>query len=423
MDALTSEAPVVKRRSRFLIGALLAAGLLATAAGGVHGYATQDHGPAATAGADSATGEQQALAPHLVQLRLRGEGFALGQRHGALLRDDIQFMVKYLQRELLHDSAVARDAALLKAWQLDRHIPERFRQELRGVAEGAGVAYGDVLLINTYDDLMHLLGCSSAVLLPGADETPAARGTAAITPLRHARNLDYPIGELARHKVVFDIETHGTRLRTVGFPGYIGVLTGMSSRGLGLSSHTSKAKQDGVGVPSGILYRQVLEEAATLEQAVALLRGSARTIGNNLALSDAAHGQALAVELSATRLATRAPQGGRLYVTNHFQSAPMQPQQVAAFYQPGSGSVARVQCLEASLPPGKALSVAAVEKALSQEGGRGGPGWRTPANRGTIQSVVMEPATGRLYVATGATIPVTRGGYLELPGLWPATSP
>ena len=30
----------------------------------------------------------------------------------------------------------------------------------------------------------------------------------------------------------------------------------------------------------------------------------------------------------------------------------------------------------------------------------------------------MEPATGRLLVARGNAIPVTDGGYLELPGIW-----
>lgn len=372
----------------------------------LHAYAVADRGPAAEGGAASARGEVVTLRPGLFHVRLWGEGYALGQRHGTLLRGEVQGMVRYLRHDIIRSTA-SRDLLLLRAWQLDAKAPARLRAEMRGVADGAEVDYADVLLLNTYDDLLHVMGCSSAVVLPEGGE-----------PLRHARNLDYPIAELARHKVVFDLHTRGVQLRTVGFPGYVGVLTGMSSRGLGLSSHTSKAERSRVGTPSGLLYRQVLEEAQDLAGIKAALGRAARTIGNNLALSDARNGTALALEFDAEQLLSRPPEEGRLYVTNHFQLPAMQRHQDARIYSAQSGSTARIGCLRRSLPPGQRAGSKAMLRALSETGG--GTGWRTPANPGTVQSVLMEPATGHLWIATGLELPVTRGGHIEVPAAWDA---
>lgn len=392
-----------RRRAALVAGSVLL--LLPLLALGVHGYAVRDRGPAAAGtGLGDASGERQDLAPGLAHLRLRGEGHALGLRHGTLLRPEIREMVRTLRQEII-GSPVSRDLMLLKAWRLDEHVPARYRAEMRGVADGAGVDYADVLLLNTFDDLSHLLGCSSAVVLPEGGE-----------PLRHGRNLDYPIPVLARYKAVFDIETRGVRVRTVGFPGYVGALTGMSSRGISLSSHTSHVARNRVGTPSGLLYRQVLEESQDLPEVKLILTRASRTIGNNLAVADAQAAAALGIELDAEQVAGREPQGGRLYVTNHFQVPAMQQHQEARVFAKESGSQARVACLQRSLPAGRRVGEADLTRALSEKGGA--KGWRTPANPGTVQSVVMEPATGRLLVARGSAIPVTDGGYLELPGIW-----
>ncbi|MDW8283913.1 MAG: C45 family peptidase [Myxococcales bacterium] len=391
-----------RRRAACVAGVVLLG--LPVLALGFHAYAVRDRGPVVAERGEVRGGERQDLAPGLVHVRLRGEGYALGRQHGALLRPEIREMVRYLREELI-GNPVSRDLMLLKAWQLDERSQARYRAEMRGVADGAGVAYADILLINTFDDLSHLLGCSSAVVLPEGGE-----------PLRHARNLDYPIPRLARFKAIFDIDTRGIRMRTVGFPGYIGVLTGMSSRGLSLSSHTSSVRDNRLGTPSGLLYRQVLEESEDLQEMKLILSRARRTIGNNLAVADAQAGTAMAIELDADRLDTRPPEGGRLYVTNHFQTAAMQKHQNPRHYSPQSGSVARMSCLQRSLPPGRRLGPQDLMAAMSERGP--GPAWYAPANDGTVQSVIMEPATGRLWVAQGQTTPVTAAGYLELSGPW-----
>lgn len=393
-----------RRRGLKAVAGLMLA--LPLAGWSAHAWINHDRGPAS----QSLHGDQGAaevLAPGLTRVRLKGEGYALGHQHGTLLKAEIQFMVRYLDEQLLGggvSGTAKRDLLLRKAWQLDAFIPARYRDEMRGIADGAGVRYADILLINCFDDLQYLAGCSSAVALPPTG------------PVIHARNLDYGIPELAHHKVVFDLETRGVKLRTVGFPGYVGVLTGMSSRGLGLSSHTSSAFHEAVGIPTGILYRQMLEEGTDLASMKALLEKGPRTIGNNLALSDANRRRAMALEFDAQHLAQREPSGGRLFVTNHFQVASMHACQEQGWWAPTSGSNARVACLAAALPMDGPMDQAAVLKAMSEYGNT--PAWRTPANRGTVQSVLMEPADGHLWIAKGQTPPVSAGGYLELAPAW-----
>jgi Acyl-coenzyme A:6-aminopenicillanic acid acyl-transferase len=389
---------------KILLASLL---VLPTTGWGLHAWVNRDRSPKISQTAPS-FGSQRQLAPCLFQLEISGEAYGLGHQHGQLLKAEVREVVRFMTKDLLGGGLLGntkRDLMLREAWKLDAHIPDRFRQEMKGLAEGAGVDYADVLLINCFDDLQHLVGCSSAVVLGDGKE-----------PLRHARNLDYPIPFLAKHKLLMDLNTHGLRLRVMGFPGFIGALTGMSDRGLGLSSHTSTSHRTGVGIPTGILYRMALEEGRDLQSMKAIIAKGPRTIGNNLALSDAKGNQALALEFDAEELLSREPKGGRLFVTNHFQNESLQPHQPSGWWMPNSGSQARVACLAESLPEKGKIDAETLKSAMGRRGST--RAWRTPSNNGTVQAVIMEPATGKLWIAKGSKAPVTSEGYVEMPGVW-----
>src|SRR5918992_1183784 len=46
------------------------------------------------------------------------------------------------------------------------NIPREYREEMRGVADGARVPYRDILLINCFDDALHALIQLNPVLAP-----------------------------------------------------------------------------------------------------------------------------------------------------------------------------------------------------------------------------------------------------------------
>jgi hypothetical protein len=343
--------------------------------------------------------QREDLAPGLIHLRVQGEGYALGYAEGSALKSEILAMADYLRNDALTNGTIGfvkYDVLLGKAWGLDPFIPQRFREEMRGMSDASGVPYADLLYINTFDDLLHIAGCSSAVVV-GQGETP----------LLHGRNLDYHLPRLAQMKLVLDVETRGVRIRSVGFPGYLGVLTGMSSTGLGLTSHTSISDRIQSGEPSGFIYRQMLEDCHSLAEMKAMLEHARRTMGNCLALSDGPGNQALVLEFDAKEVVARSPIEGRAYVTNHYWNKILQSHQSVGFWSAASGSRRRVELMARELPAGAAPDLKQLQLAMN-----------SVATVETVESVVMAPRNGQLWLAKGQRAPVTDGGYLELGAAW-----
>ncbi len=347
-----------------------------------------------------------------------GPPYSRGYMHGRLLAGPIRELDAVLNQLMdakgFHVPLLGKAMAVRKARRLEAQIPYRYIAEMRGVADGSGVPYADILLFNVFDDLLYVHGCSSLGLEKGS----------AAGEWIHARNLDYLLHQLARYKTVM-VQEWGTSPPTndfvsVGFPGYIGVLTGINSRGISLSAHTSISADNAVGVPSGFLYRRIMEEAGTLDQAVAILRTGPRTIGNNILLGSFRENRFVAAEVTARRCETRAPEGGVVVVTNHFQCAALgELQRGPDRLLQGSRQRAKtLQEFQSGL--GRPAGVADVRRWFASTKGQGAV-FPSVANKGTVQGVIFAPAEGAFYVAKGNRTPVTTAGYLRLLLPFPST--
>lgn len=342
--------------------------------------------------------QREDLAPGVVRVSLGGEGYSLGFALGSALRREIRECVPGFQRDVLGADPLgflARDGLLEKAWKLDALMPRRFREELRGVSDATGMPYADLLLVNVFDDLQYLSGCSSVVAL--------ADGSSA---LLHGRNADFALPRLAGVKIVLDIDTRGGKIRTIGFPGYIGAISGLSDRTLAVSGHTSISDRMGPGIPIGILYRMILEECRTLEEAEQLLRRARRTTGNNLAVSSAKENAAAVFEFDAYGVEKRGSFEGRLFAANHFATDPMRSRQPYGKWKIGSASMRRIWAMQEALASDQRPDRGAIEAAL------------VSAADDTYQSVVMEPASGRIWLAAGRELSALEGTYLEIRPAW-----
>ena len=341
-------------------------------------------------------------------LRLSGSPYARGYMHGRLLAPAIREMDAILNQlmdaKALHVPMLGKAMAVRTARQLEVHIPPEYIAEMRGVADGSSVPYADILLFNVFDDLLYVHGCSSL----GLEKGPAAGQWI------HARNLDYLLHQLARFKTVLVCDVPGRRYLSVGFPGYIGVLTGFNDRGISLSAHTSICADNAMGIPSGFLYRRIMEEAGTLDQATTILRAGPRTIGNNLLLGSYRENRFAAAEVTASQCETRAPAGGAVVVTNHFQCNPMDQLQRGPD-RLLQGSRQRAKTLrEFQSGLGRPAEVADVQQWFASPKGEDAV-FPSVANKGTVQGVIFAPAEGAFYVAKGNRTPVTTAGYLRLP--------
>jgi hypothetical protein len=362
---------------------------------------------------------------------LEGDPARIGLAHGRLLAPEIRFLVGRVEHHVFHRVGPVLGIGLrvlIRALGLmvDRHIPERLREEMRGIAMGSGVPYADILLINTLDDVLNILrrlapaapslGCSGFAVF-GKHTRDGA--------ILHGRNLDYhfrgtPLDDggavarlLLRHATVFVYRPAArAAFVSIAWPGIVGVTTAMNSEGISLGNLTSYVRGTTPnGTPAALLYRVVSEEASSLQHVGNILQAYRRTIGNNLLVGSGRENQASLFELTLDSVVEIPPEDGVLVATNHFVS-PKRAQRQR--HHPPAHSVARWQrlrelCDRAGIGVEDATSfLADVESA---RGGRAAHPFARVANEGTAVSVLFSPATRELWIGTNPEPPASAGSF------------
>ena len=312
----------------------------------------------------------------------------MGVQQGALLRDEIQGLLRYVRqfvgpREL--PDALARAKELFAP-----ALPPAYRDELRGLAAGSGIDYDELLLAQSFTDLYRGFACT-CVAAPLGD---AGTGL--------ARNLDFPgFGYLARYSIVVVRQPEGGR-RTVsiGWPGLIGVLSGQSEQLALAVMVVHDAEGASAGLPFQLVFRRVLEEADDVTQAHALLSELPRTVTNNLMVVDRAGGAA-AFELGREEVVRRDPPAHRWLVsTNHFVSGDLAEARASFSFLNSRG---RLKKARECRPSDGAYALADLQQAL-----------RESDNAATQQSMVFLPRTGEVYVSLPDKPPAAKGTLVRL---------
>jgi hypothetical protein len=230
-------------------------------------------------------------------LHLKGSPYEMGYQQGALLRDDIRASVQFLFEvkakqatlevgglKLLDPKrAIAGIAATQK-----KYLPERFTEELRGLAAATGLDVQDATAANFIPELFH---CSGFALAGSATKD----GT-----LYHGRILDYGCDwRLQEHAVLVVAEPDGKiPFVNVTYAGFIGSVTGMNARQVSIGEMGGRGLGHWEGVPMSFLVRMALEEAGDLESAIAVFRDHPRTCEYYYVIADGKSGQAVGMEAS-----------------------------------------------------------------------------------------------------------------------------
>ena len=215
-------------------------------------------------------------------LVLQGSPYQVGFAHGRLLAKDVATTVD--QVLLVARAADSKRRGDFFAGTLEEiykrtlpYIPDRYRQELAGLADGAGLDRHKVELANIFPEMFH---CSGFALMG-----KATKGGKLI----HGRILDY-MTEVGLQDRAVVIVTKGSGRNTTmvaGFAGFLGCVTGLNDKQLALGEMGMGGLEDWDGLPMAYLLRQALEECNTLEQALSFMKRTPRTCEYAYVVSDA----------------------------------------------------------------------------------------------------------------------------------------
>lgn len=263
---------------------------------------------------------------------LRGSAEDIGLEHARALGDrmSVDEGALWSEYERRVPSWLARlgllDWGRVRFRDLDLGIPEARRRELAGEALGfAQDPFADrmptyqrlLFLYSLYDmslplERSPLIGCTTFAL--SADLT--ADGHTLV-----GRTFDFEAGEaFDRDKTVFLVREEGAiPFASVGWPGFVGVVTGMNSEGLVTVVHGARAgaaRAD--GIPVAFSLRQVLAHARDTDEAVALLRAQQVLVSHIVFVADA-RGRFAVVERAPGVEPFVRRTTASLAVTNHFE--------------------------------------------------------------------------------------------------------
>lgn len=270
----------------------------------------------------------------LWELFVKGDAFQRGEAIGKLSSDLLHYQEKVFVdqiREIVPSDSYLkflRFFIVLFNRHLGENVLEEYRDEIYGISlsctheyDFIGTPYERQLNYHSAHDLGHamqdymLVGCSSF----------ATWGTqSADSSLLIGRNFDFYVGDaFAENKqVAFYTPDQGYKFVSVGWPGMIGVLSGMNETGLTVTINAAKsAVPTGSATPISILTREILQYASTIDEAFAIAQKRKTFVSESILIGSSKDGKAAIIEKSPEKTVLfKGKEADRLICTNHYQS-------------------------------------------------------------------------------------------------------
>jgi isopenicillin-N N-acyltransferase-like protein len=275
-------------------------------------------------------------AMELPVIEVSGDRREVGRQHGEAAREQIRTSIAFYQQSFKRASGLTWDEILRQAprWTpiVEEFLPG-IGDELRGIAEGAGIKYEEVLALNARGELSHsnpfaeseenAEGCSSYAILP---EASADRHTYA------GQNWDW-LAETSSTVILLKVTQPGKP--TVFMQTEAGQIGrhGANSAGIALNANGLGARfGKGVAIPQPFIRRKILE-STDMQGALKAVFDSKQSVCTNLVIT---HRDGFTIDLETTpaRHGWLYATDGILVHTNHFIA--FVPEQIAATYRPFS---------------------------------------------------------------------------------------
>lgn len=346
--------------------------------------------------------EPHLLEPHRVQVRTvrvegashRERGLARGRMHAEQIRETSAGYARLFARKGI-DEADHRAAAMacldaLRAWHPGLH------EETVGIAEGAGLELVDLATTLARTEILTLTPDPPSECSTVTYQQPGGSVSAQTWDWYAAFATSWHLQEVA----ALPGEHAHRGFTEFGMPGKIG----LNAAGVGVHLNILRHRDDRPGgVPVHAVLARVLGEAATVGEAVEIVRSA--PMSSSSLLTVVAADEVVMVEVAAGR-AAMLQQDGWLVHTNHFLAPELQDG--AMLTDPASTTVERLAYLEegtgsASAPDraGELLPLLCSAPDLNCVARLPDPALAADDRTATLATVVMDPARGQVKVSSG----------------------
>ncbi|MFK7817097.1 MAG: C45 family autoproteolytic acyltransferase/hydrolase, partial [Planctomycetaceae bacterium] len=248
---------------------------------------------------------------------LSGTPKQIGRQQAELAGLQMKPLVKMPKRAVAEMGASKQwPFIVFAANNLMKQAPKDHVTELKELIEVGQHDYQSLMVGNGLIELRRMGGCASFVVMPEKSKSGK---------LLFGRNFDFPdFDVLHKYHCVFVVKPTGKHaFVSIGYPGLVGVISGINDAGLAVATLDVYRTGDGspqfnaMGCPLAMTYRRILEECTTVAEAQKILEESPRTTYMNLVVCDAK--TARTFELSPKQVGVREPEDSVLGCTNHFR--------------------------------------------------------------------------------------------------------
>jgi len=255
-----------------------------------------------------ATGRIETINGYRV-LTVSGRPDELGREHGRLLGEQVRRVVQ----DVVVDGAGAYDldGLLNGAMVMERYLEPDFRTELHALADAAGVDYRQLVALQLFGDVRIAPSCT------GFAAFGPATATGECIVGRNMDYWDYGVGEFANQLCCVQPDV-GHDFVTVSWAGVINGWTALNEHGIFCSNNIGYGPTEGSleGLSTCFMVRKVVQYAATVDEAVAIVRRTPRAIGTILLIAGGDPADAVVVEYDHAQVCVRRAEDGWVAADN-----------------------------------------------------------------------------------------------------------
>lgn len=256
----------------------------------------------------------------VTEVFLRGNSYERGLCYGQSAKEAIERCIDHYAEYIRKSTGMDWETACEKAKLFEQAIQDfrpEYLEEMKGIAEGAGVPYEHILAINCRSELYAMKQeskqeCTAFAIMPSSSRDGHVLA---------GQNWDNCYGQRDCMVVVHMYQEDKPDVLLFTEAGFIGG-KGMNSRGLSLTLNALETNFDEKGVPLHIKMRAALD-SEHIARAYESVAGSPCAVGANLIITSG-DGVALSAELTPDGVDAILPEDGVIAHTNHILSPMLQ---------------------------------------------------------------------------------------------------